>query len=117
MKPSKMLAAAALSMLAAAGAQAETYDGVHPLTSQRTRAEVVAEAVIAAHSAKPAAEGASSGVAPATVAGTDRARVRAEAAATARAPNQNLDRKAFFNSEIPAAYKRAKMSFTRAASL
>jgi hypothetical protein len=31
----------------------------------------------------------------------DRASVRAEAVATAHAPNQNLDRRAFFNSEVP----------------
>jgi hypothetical protein len=30
--------------------------------------------------------------------------VRAEAVATAHAPNQNLDRKAFVNSEVPRAY-------------
>ena len=31
----------------------------------------------------------------------DRASVRAEAVAAAHAPNQNLDRRAFFNSEVP----------------
>ena len=117
MKSSKILAAAALSILAAAGAQAETYDGVHALTSQRARAEVAAEAVVAAHSADPAAEGASSGVAPALVAGTDRARVRAEAVATAHAPNQNLRREGYFNSEVPAAYQKPVLRFTRQASL
>ena len=45
MKTSKILAAAALSLLAAAGAQAETYDGVHALTSQRARAKSTSEAV------------------------------------------------------------------------
>lgn len=117
MKSSKILAAAAFSILAAAGgAQAETYDGVHALTSQRARAEVVAEAVLAAHSPNPYAEGASAGVAPALVASTDRARVRAEAVARAHAPNQNLRREGFFNSEVPAAYNKPVLSFTRQAS-
>ena len=40
MKTSQIIAAATLSLLAAAGAQAETYDGVHALTSGNSRAEV-----------------------------------------------------------------------------
>ena len=39
MKTSNILAAAALSLLAAAGAHAETYDGVQPLTSGYSRAD------------------------------------------------------------------------------
>lgn len=118
MKSSKILAAAAFSILAAAGAQAETYDGVHALTSQRARSEVVSEAVLAARSPNPYAEGASSGVAPALLASNvDRARVRAQAVAAAHAPNQNLKREGFFNSEVPAAYKKPVLSFTRQASL
>ena len=39
MKTSKLIAAAALSVLAAAGAvHAETYEGVHPLTIANSRA-------------------------------------------------------------------------------
>ena len=36
----KVIAASAVALLAAAGAQAETYEGVQPLTTERSRAEV-----------------------------------------------------------------------------
>ena len=110
MKTSKIIAAAALAILAAAGAQAETYDGVHALTSQRARAEVSSEAVVAAHSVNPYAEGVSSVPAPTLVASTDRARVRAEAVAAAHDPLQSLDRKAFVNSVIPAQYTKGSLA-------
>ena len=113
MKTSKILAAAALTILAAAGAQAETYDGVHALTTQRARAEVAAEAVVAAHSANPYGENAASVLAPVPAASNDRATVRAEAVAAARAPNQNLKREAFSNSVVPAEYKKPAVTFTR----
>jgi predicted secreted protein len=113
MKTSKILAAAALSILAAAGAQAETYEGVQALTSQRARAEVTGEAVVAAHSANPYAEGSSSVPAPAVLASTDRARVRAEAVAASHDPTWNLDRKAFFNSVIPAEYTKGSLAVRR----
>jgi len=48
MKTSHILAAAAISILAAAGAQAETYDGVQASVSAKSRDEVNAEAVRAA---------------------------------------------------------------------
>jgi len=86
MKTSKFIAAAALSLLAAVGAQAETYQGVHPLVSSASRVELKAQAVVAAHSADPYAEGASSRVAPAPVA-SDRSVVRSEAVAAAHAPD------------------------------
>jgi len=117
MKTSKIIAAAALSILAAAGAQAETYEGVLAPVSALSRADVAAEAVAAAHGADPYAEGASAGVIAPLTASTDRARVRADAVAEAHAPNQNLDRKAFVNSEIPAAYSKPTVSFTRQAAL
>jgi hypothetical protein len=83
MKTSKIIAAAALTLLAAAGAQAETYEGVHPLVSANSRATVSAEGVTAAHRADPYADGAGSGV-PAVVASTaDRATVRSQAVAAA----------------------------------
>jgi hypothetical protein len=87
MKTLKFIAAAALSLLAAVGAQAETYQGVHPLVSSANRVELKAQAVVAAHSADPYAEGASSRVAPAPVASTDRSVVRSEAVAAAHAPD------------------------------
>ncbi|MDR6858529.1 helicase SNF2 [Variovorax guangxiensis] len=87
MKTSKIIAAAALSLLAAVGAQAETYQGVHPLVSANNRADVRANAVVAAHGPDAYAEGASAHVAPALVASTDRVRVRNEAVAAAHGPD------------------------------
>ena len=51
MKTSKIIAAAALTILAAAGAQAETYEGVHAPVSANSRADVNAQAVATAHEA------------------------------------------------------------------
>ncbi|PIF73765.1 hypothetical protein CLU95_0873 [Variovorax sp. 54] len=45
MKTSQILAAAALSLFAVAGAQAETYEGVHTAASTKSREEVHAEAM------------------------------------------------------------------------
>ena len=87
MKTSKIIAAAALSLLAAVGAQAESYEGVHALVSANSRADVRAQAVVAAHSENPYADGVSSRVTPALVASTDRAGVRNEAVAAARSAN------------------------------
>lgn len=105
MNTSKLIAAAALSILAAAGAHAETYEGVQAPVSANSRAEVQAEAVVAARSDDPFAEGVSSRVAPALTASADRSVIRAQAVAAAHEPNQNLDRKAFVNSVIPSQYK------------
>ncbi|OUM02835.1 helicase SNF2 [Variovorax sp. JS1663] len=87
MKTSKIIAAAALSLLAAVGAQAETYDGVHPLVYGKSRAEVRADAVVAAHSDNPYAEAVSSRVAAPLLASGPRAIVRNEAVAAAHGPN------------------------------
>ncbi|VTU23219.1 MULTISPECIES: alpha/beta hydrolase [unclassified Variovorax] len=116
MKTSKILAAAAFSVLAVAGAHAETYEGVHALTSSANRADVAAEAVVAAHSANPYAEGANSGVV-AVASSADRATVRAQAVATAHNPLQSLDRRAFYRDQVPAAYYKPKVSLTRQAAL
>ena len=90
MNTSKIIAAAALTLLAAAGANAETYDGVHALTHGANRGQVQAEAVVAAHSDNPYAEGANSGVL--TIASsTDRNLVRAQAVAAAHSPNPYAD--------------------------
>lgn len=87
MKTSKIIAAAALSLLAAVGAQAETYEGVHAPVSANSRAEVRDQAVVAAHSENPYAESVSSRVAPSLVASTDRSGVRNEAVAAAHSAN------------------------------
>lgn len=105
MKTSKIIAAAALTILAAVGAQAETYQGVQQPVSANSRAQVNAQAEVAARSANPYAEGSSSGAAPVMASTVDRASVNAQAVATAHEANQNLDRKAFVNSVVPAQYK------------
>ena len=87
MKTSKIIAAAALSLLAAAGAQAETYEGVHAPVSANSRADVRAQAVVAARSDNPYAEAVSSRVAPVLTASTDRGSVRNEAVAAAHSAN------------------------------
>ncbi|VTU37178.1 hypothetical protein H4CHR_04104 [Variovorax sp. PBS-H4] len=87
MKTSKIITAAALSLLAAAGAQAETYEGVHAPVSANSRAEVRSQAIVAARSENPYAEGVSSRVAPALTASVDRATVRNDAVAAARSAN------------------------------
>jgi hypothetical protein len=87
MNTSKIIAAAALSLLAAAGAQAETYDGVHAPVSANSRADVRAQAVVAARSDNPYAEAVSSRVAPILIASTERTAVRNEAVAAAHSAN------------------------------
>ncbi len=104
MKTSKIIAAAALAVLAAAGAQAETYDGVLTVHSAQSRSEVGAQAVAAARAGNIYADGANAGLQPVFGGAANRAVVRSEAVAAAHAPNQNLDRKAFVNSTVPAAY-------------
>lgn len=116
MNASKIIAAAALSLLAAAGAHAETYDGVHALTSSASRSSVAAEAVAAARAGNVYGEGADS-AAPIVSASTDRAAVRAQAVATAHNPLQSLDRRAFYRDQVPAAYNKPKVSLTRQAAL
>lgn len=82
------LSAIAFAMLGAAGAaQAETYDGVHPITSAASRADVRAEAVAAARSDNPYADGAAAGPASVVASSTSRAAVRAEAVAAAHTDN------------------------------
>ena len=87
MKTSKIIAAAALSLLAAIGAQAETYDGVHSISSATSRADVKTQAVAAARSENPYAEGASSRVAPLSFSTVARAAVRSDAVVAAHSAN------------------------------
>ena len=84
MTASKILSAVAVALMAVAGAaHAESYDGVHQLTSAASRAEVASQAVVAAHSANPYATGANAGPAQVFVSSTSRATVRADAVAAA----------------------------------
>lgn len=83
MKTSKILAAAAFTLLAAAGAQAETYQGVLTVNSLNSRAEVAQQAVAAAHTADPYAEGYGQGVQPVLASSVDRSVIRSQAVAAA----------------------------------
>ena len=87
MKTSKIIGAAALSLLAAVGAQAETYDGVLTVNSVVSRAEVAAQARDTARAGDIYADAAYAGVTPALTASTDRATVRSQAVQTARLGN------------------------------
>ena len=108
MKTSKIIAAAALSMLAAVGAQAETYEGVHAPVSANSGAEVQAQAVIAAHGSNAYDDSASSHVAPVLTASVGRSVIRGQAVAAAHDSSQNLYREAFVNSKVPALYNIAR---------
>ena len=87
MKTSRIIAAAALSLLAAVGAQAETYDGVHSISSATSRADLKTQAFAAARSENPYAEAASSRIAPMRPSIVARAAVRADAVAAAHSAN------------------------------
>ncbi|MDM0001236.1 helicase SNF2 [Variovorax sp. J22P240] len=91
MQSSKFIAAAALSLLAAVGAHAESYEGVTPPVSANSRAAVRAEAVIAAYSDNPYAEGASSHVTALPSSSADRSEVRRTAVAAAHGPDHYSD--------------------------
>jgi hypothetical protein len=85
MTASKILSAVAVALMAVAGAaHAESYEGVHQLTSAASRADVAGQAVVAAHSANPYATGANAGPAQVFVSSTSRDAVRADAVAAAR---------------------------------
>ena len=107
MKTSKIIAAAALSFFTAAGAHAESFEPVQPLDIGGNRAELAAEGAAAARRGNVYGDVVAS---PLTVrpSALDRASIRAEAVAAAHAPNQNLDRRAFVNSEVPSQYQKAR---------
>ncbi|RIX76747.1 alpha/beta hydrolase [Acidovorax cavernicola] len=116
MNASKTLAAVALSLLAVAGAHAETYDGVHTVHSTLSRSEVTSQAVAAARAGNEYSDAASAGAQTFTST-ADRSTIRAEAVAKAHDPLASLDRRAFYRDEVPAAYKKPSVSFTRQAGL
>jgi hypothetical protein len=100
MKTSKFIAAAALALLAAAGAHAETYNGVHSLSSGNKRSDVGAHAVAATRAPDVFADASMSRPAV-RVNQRERSAVRGEGVAAAHAPNQNMRRESFPNSVIP----------------
>lgn len=110
---SKIITAAAVALFAAAGVQAEEYQGVTTVNSQRTRAEAQSEAVAAAKAGSNLyGDSAAAGVTQ--VAGNvDRNAIRAQAVAAAHDPLQNLDRKAFVNSQIPQQYTNGSLAVRR----
>lgn len=87
MKTSKIIAAAALTLLAAAGAQAESYQGVLTIAGQNSRAEVAQQAVVAAHSVNPYSDTYGQGVQPVLASSVDRSVIRGEAVVAAHSPN------------------------------
>jgi hypothetical protein len=104
MTASKLLSAAALCLLAAAGAHADPYDYVPagPAAAQLTRSDVGAQAATAALGTNAYRQSAMSGVVPARVSGLDRATVRNQVTTTARAPSQGLRISSFGNRQLPA---------------
>lgn len=104
MKRLQIFQGAVLACFLAAGAQAETYDGVFQGSGSRSRAEVDAEAAIAARKEDPYRESASSGVVAPLGHSKSREAVNAEAVKEAHSPNQNLTGKAYFRDAIPTQY-------------
>jgi hypothetical protein len=99
MKTSQLIAIAALSLVAAVGAQAETYQGVTQLVSTKSRDEVNAEAVRTASAPNQNVVRGSRG--PETVAvSKDRSIVEAEAVMAAHAPDQNVSAGSRVNSKV-----------------
>ncbi|MEJ1170951.1 alpha/beta hydrolase [Variovorax sp. CCNWLW235] len=112
------VSAAALAMLGAAGAHAETYEGVQALTSYANRVDVQAEAVAAARGGNTYSDSAAEGVV-AVQSSLDRNAVHAQAVAAARDPLQNLldNRASFYRDQVPSAYSKPAVSFTQQAGL
>lgn len=107
MKTSNIIAVAALSILTAAGAHAQGFEPVQPLKIAGSQAERATEAAAAARGGNVYGDVVAS---PLTMRPSrlDRAAVHAEAVAAAHAPNQNLDRRAFANSEVPPQFQAAR---------
>jgi hypothetical protein len=99
-----LTAALVLSLLAAAGAQAQGFAPVQPLAAVTSPADVAAGADAAARGPNVYGDVVAAPLRSLPSA-RDRASIRAEAVAAAHAPNQNLDRRAFVNSEVPPQYR------------
>lgn len=96
---SEIVAVASFAMLAAAGAKAETYQGVQPAVSAMSRAEVNAEAVRTASAPDQNVARGSRGAETMAVS-ADRASVAAEAVRAAAAPDQNVSSGSRVNSKV-----------------
>ena len=99
MKTSHLFAAAVLASLAAAGAQAESYEGVQAPVSGMSRADVEAQAVATAHAKDQNVVRGSRGAETVAVS-RDRAGVEAEAIRAAAAPDQNVTSGSKVNSKV-----------------
>ena len=106
MNTSNIIAVAALTILTAAGAHAQGFEPVQPLKIAGSRAQVDAEAAAAARRGNVYGDVVAS---PLTTRPSllDRASVRAQAVAAAHSPNQNVDRRAFANSELPPQFEKS----------
>ena len=99
MKTSHLFAAAALAVLAATGAQAETYEGVQAPVTAKSRADVEAQAIAAAHAKDQNVVRGSRGAETVAVS-RDRAGVEAESVRAAAAPDQNVTPGSRVNSKV-----------------
>ena len=95
----QVVAVGSFALLAAAGAKAESYEGVQPLTSAKSRAEVNAEAVREASAPDQNVVRGSRGAETMAVS-RDRAGVVFEAMRTAAAPDQNVTSGSRVNSKV-----------------
>ncbi|MDQ0017182.1 hypothetical protein J2W23_005595 [Variovorax boronicumulans] len=107
MNTPNIIAVAALSILATVGAHAQGFEPVQPLKIGGGRVQLAAEGAAAARGGNVYGDVVAS---PLTTRPSqlDRASVHAEAVAAAHAPNQNLDRRAFANSEVPPQFQGAR---------
>ncbi|MDQ0573651.1 hypothetical protein QFZ42_005485 [Variovorax paradoxus] len=95
----QIVAVGSFALLAAAGAKAESYEGVQPLASAKSRAEVSAEAVRTASAPDQNVVRGSRGAETMAVS-RDRAGVVFEAMRTAAAPDQNVTSGSRVNSKV-----------------
>ena len=95
----QIVALGSFALLAAAGANAESYEGVQPLASAMSRAEVNAEAVRAASAPDQNVVRGSRGAETMAVS-RDRAGVVYEAMRAAAAPDQNVTSGSRVNSKV-----------------
>ena len=95
----QLVAVGSFAMLAAAGAKAESYEGVQPAVSVKSRADVNAEAVRTASAPDQNVVRGSRGAEGMAVS-TERARIVAEAVRAAAAPDQNVTSSSRVNSQV-----------------
>jgi hypothetical protein len=95
----QIVAVASFAMLAAAGAKAESYEGVQPAVSAKSRADASAEALSTASAPNQNVVRGSRGAETMAVS-TERGRVVAEAVRATAAPDQNVSASSRVNSQV-----------------